>query len=99
MTRREPTTGGLPPRLGARAAPAHGSRPPPAHDEYRLPSAPPCRGGCRDQTARQPLEALASTRCASARSTEPIETTSIAKPREPSTGNLIMVATRRNASN
>jgi hypothetical protein len=38
------------------------------------PSALPCRGGCRDRPVRQPSDALASMRCASARSTEPIET-------------------------
>ena len=45
--------------------------------------------------ARYP--ALASIRCASERSTEPIDTISVARP--VSAGILIMVATRRNAAN
>ncbi len=52
-------------------------------------------GACQDRVVRQSSDALASIRCASARSTEPIGTISTAAPREPSTGTMIMVATRR----
>ena len=57
----------------------------------------PCHGACRDRAVRQSSGALESIRCASDRSTEPIDISSTARP--VSAGILILVATRRNAAN
>jgi hypothetical protein len=59
-------------------------------------SAQPCRDACRDRGFIGHL-APASIRCASARSTDPIDIISIAIPVSARTS--IMVATRRNAAN
>src|SRR5258708_5296998 len=72
--RKEVPAGGRP---AARAAPAHFFPPPPARAECRSLSARPCHGACRDRAAGHSRGVHASMRCASDRSTEPMEIISI----------------------
>ncbi len=91
------TAADFPAQSADRAIPLRGSRLRPAYGAGRSPSVRPSRGACRDRGVPHPSGALASIRCASARSTEPIDIISRMDAEAP--GTTIMVAIRRKAAN